>query len=65
MVLWQRGYRDSNARTWTYNGTGRREENIKVAMECSYAPYNWTQPMIPTEQFRFPEALITHMATML
>ena len=23
------GYRDSNARTWTYNGTGRREENIK------------------------------------
>lgn len=22
-------YRDSNAGTWTYNGTGRREENIK------------------------------------
>ena len=37
-------YRDSNAGTWTYNGTGRREETLKVAMECSYAPYNWTQP---------------------
>ena len=41
------------------------KKTLKVAMECSYAPYNWTQPDDPTEQFRFPEALITHMATML
>ena len=41
------------------------KKTLKVAMECSYAPYNWTQPDDSKEQFRFPEALITHMATML
>ena len=41
------------------------KKTLKVAMECSYAHTTGHSPMIPTEQFRFPEALITHMATML
>ena len=37
------------------------KKTLKVAMECGYAPYNWTQP----EQFRFPEVLIMHTVMML
>ena len=39
------------------------KKTLKVAMECGYAPYNWTQ-MIPMARFPFPEALITHMDMM-
>ena len=49
------------------NGGG--EKVLKVAMECSYAPYNWTQPghraMIRTEPFRFQVLLIMHTAMTL
>ena len=40
------------------------KKTLKVAMECGYAPYNWTR-MIPTVQCRFQEAPITHMDMML
>lgn len=40
-------------------------KTLKVAMECGYAPYNWTQPDDPTEQCLFLVDLIMHMDTTL
>ena len=51
------------------------KKTLKVAMECSYAPYNWTQPddsngAVPINDsneyaYGFQEAPITHMDMML
>ena len=33
------------------------KKTLKVAMECSYAPYNWTQPGNPSPVSRFPDRI--------
>lgn len=41
------------------------KKTLKVAMECGYAPYNWTQPDDSNGAVQISGAPITHMDMML
>lgn len=54
------------AMAMTIGSTAFAEETrtLRVAMECGYAPYNWTQSMTPMARYPLQTAQSTHMDTM-